>query len=136
MILVVDLKNVKKVDILAALCILVLIGQWNSTLTCLNNPMEVRKFIRAGGDAFIRHYYTFKDVGVDSFHHNPHGKGLYDLVREFAADLLEELPRTGRSLTLDMPKGEFLLRVEHIWRNNWILRKKSCIFSWKKNLSF
>ena len=104
----VDLDKVKKVDILAAFCILAIIGQWNSTLPFLNTPSEIRKLTRAGGDAFLYHFYTFQEVGVDSFHDVPHGEGLYDLVRDFSAKLLETLPSAGRSSTLEIPIGNVL----------------------------
>ena len=105
MVLVIDLEKVRKVDILTAMCVLVIIGQWHNKLTYLNAPEEIRKIQRATGDAFLKNYFTFKNVGVELFHEDPHGLGLYDLVREFGELLICQLPYSGRERSLDMPKG-------------------------------
>ena len=105
MVLSVNITKTRKVDILTALCILTVIGQWNTSLPHLCAPNEMRKFQRATADAFITHYYTSNGGEVDSFHQFPHGLGLYDLVRKYSGTVLELLPASGRDRTLNIPRG-------------------------------
>ena len=105
MILVIDLTKTRKLDIMAALCILTVIGQWHSRYHFLCSPSEIRKLQRATGDAFLQKYFTSNGGEVDSFHEVPHGLGLYDLVREFSPSIISLLPHSGRDRTLDISRG-------------------------------